>query len=323
MQVNKLLVEHFAFKFVLLLTSLHFFTGWLFLRFASSERCRLFTRAEAPWRPILQLSIAGAGSIALLNYSLRLNSVGTYQIMKVAILPVTMALSAIQSIATPSQAEVGAASLVILGTLVCTASDVWMTLLGLIVGVLGVVSTAQYQIWQFSVQKDHGLNSTQALYLMSPPQAVLALIASIMLETNWGRALGRVSTALGNAPIDEAAAEDGSVAVASGAFGATADDIWHHPYGMAELVALLATCVFAVGLNYSTIAVIGRTSAVTMQFVNQVKTVLTITMGLLLFPKPMSANSLLALVAGLCLVFIGVGWYTRLKQQASAASGSK
>ena len=48
---------------MLLLTSLHFAAGYLFLRFASSENgCKLFTRAEAPWQPILRLSLAGAVS---------------------------------------------------------------------------------------------------------------------------------------------------------------------------------------------------------------------------------------------------------------------
>jgi uncharacterized membrane protein HdeD (DUF308 family) len=65
-------------------------------------------------------------------------------------------------------------------------------------------------------------------------------------------------------------------------------------------------------LPYSALAV-GKTSAVTMQFVNQVKTVLTIAMGMLLFPKPMSSSSQMAMAAGLCLVFGGVAWYTRLK----------
>jgi hypothetical protein len=253
-QVNKILVEHFGFKFVLLLTSLHFFTGYLFLRFASSERCKLFTRVEAPWRPIVQLSVAGAGSIALLNYSLRLNSIGTYQIMKVAILPVTMALTALQGIAQPSGPEMGAAALVIAGTLVCTASDVWVTLLGVLVGVAGVVSTAQYQIWQGSVQKDHGLTSTQALYLMSPPQGALALAASVLMETNWPRVYGKAAAIARGVPVMEAAGEDGSAVVDVAASGA-ADDIWHHPYSATELLALLATCVFAVGLNYSTIAI--------------------------------------------------------------------
>ena len=360
-QVNKLLVEYFRFKFVLLLTSLHFFTGYLFLRFASAEGgCKLFTRAVAPWKPILQLSIAGAGSIALLNYSLRFNSVSTYQIMKVAILPVTMSLSFFQNIAKPTSEEVGAAAIVIFGTLVCTVSDVSASIFGLALGVAGVVSTAQYQIWQGSIQKEHGLTSTQALYLMSPPQAAFALMASLLLETNWGKAYGYAASALGmgvGASLEFGATLEGGEGGVVSLLGSTEDDIWHHPYRLTELGALLATCVFAVGLNYSTIAVIGKTSAVTMQvrescgvavvyllppplpllpfscsfwhprlpyaspqFVNQLKTALTIGMGLLLFPKEMSTSSWVLLGMGLTCVFSGVAWYTSIKVNAVSAA---
>jgi hypothetical protein len=59
---------------------------------------------------------------ALLNYSLRLNSVGTYQIMKVAVLPAVMTLAFFGG-TVPSRPEVAAAGLVVVGTLVCTVTD--------------------------------------------------------------------------------------------------------------------------------------------------------------------------------------------------------
>jgi hypothetical protein len=122
-QVNKWLVEKYAFKFILLLTSLHFFTGYGFLTLASREgRYKLFTRGVAPFWPIFKLALAGALSIALLNYSLRLNSVGTYQIMKVAVLPAVMALAFLGG-TVPSTPEVAAAGLVVIGTLICTVTD--------------------------------------------------------------------------------------------------------------------------------------------------------------------------------------------------------
>ena len=94
------------FRFVILLTSLHFFTGYAFLSAVSMDGSpvKLFTRGSAPMmvcttvqrhsgggpftptlalQSVLKLSVAGALSIVLLNYSLRLNSVGTYQILKV------------------------------------------------------------------------------------------------------------------------------------------------------------------------------------------------------------------------------------------------
>ena len=314
LQVNKYLVEIFHFKFVLLLSALHFATGYAFLRFASSDRCKLFNRAEGvPQRTILRLAFAGAGSIALLNYSLRLNSVGTYQIMKTAILPATMALSVAQKIINPSRKEIAAAALVVAGTLVATASDVWVTLVGLLVGVAGVISTAQYQIWQGTVQSENKITSTQALYLMSLPQAVMTLAASVVAETDWTRMFGKATAIVAGTTGGAAGDESGPVVA-----GSVNDDIWHHPYSFPEVGLIFVTCVIAVMLNYSTIAIVGKTSAVTMQFVAQVKTVLTIVMGFLLFPKPMPAEKMAMMGTGLVLTLSGVFWYNKLK-----ASGGK
>ena len=255
-QVNKLLVEFFKFKFVMLLTSLHFFTGFLFLSNprSTSESCRLLARIwEAPWRPILQLSIAGAGSIALLNYSLRFNSVGTYQIMKVAILPVTMALSFVQNISKPSPAEVGAAALVIAGTLVCTMSDVTVQLFGVVLGVAGVVHGAVPDLAGRGAEGPRAVQHAGAVPHVAAAGRVRA--RRVAAAANWATAYGNAAlmglVGAGGPAVDAAMAAEG---VANGAPG---DDIWHHAYSMRELGALLATCAFAVGLNYSTMATMG------------------------------------------------------------------
>ncbi len=52
----------------------------------------------------------------------------------------------------------------------------------------------------------------------------------------------------------------------------------------------------------------------------QIKTVLTIAVGLVLFPKVMAASSIMGLVGGLALVFCGVGLYTKVKAQQAAAA---
>ncbi|RYG50965.1 hypothetical protein EON67_04305 [archaeon] len=94
------------------------------------------------------MAAAGMASILLMNYSLRANSIGSYQILKVAVLPTTMALSYFQRISTPSTQEIAAASLVIVGTAVCTVTDMSLSLGGLLIGVLAVLATSQYQIFQ-------------------------------------------------------------------------------------------------------------------------------------------------------------------------------
>jgi solute carrier family 35, member E3 len=318
--VNKILVENFSFKYVILLSALHFLAGYGFLSFASSNNCSMFPRKDAKKDVVWKMAAAGVGSIVLLNYSLRLNAVGTYQILKVAVLPVVMALSYLQNVSTPTRDEIGAAACVVIGACICTASDVSLTFVGLTAGVLAVVSTAQYQIYQGSVQKLEGLSSVQAMYIMSLPQAILGFVSSILIETNWTRVYNTVFSARGGirgAPsvfiVDEGLeASEGASTSSVGVFSGN-EDIWSHPYSLTEFVVIFATCVLAIILNYSTIGVIGKTSAVTMQFVNQAKTVLIIAISFVLFPKPMSTDRIVWLVIGLVLVFLGVGWYTKLK----------
>jgi hypothetical protein len=171
------------------------------------------------------------------------------------------------------------------------STAVWVTTLGVITGVSAVLTTAQYQIWQGSVQKDLGLSSTQVLHLMSLPQGILTLMCSLVVETAWGRHFGSL---FGSAATLRGGNEHAGAAMITAPL--VADDIWSHPYSTVEVrgcsfsqfnvperiqctlasaapqVGLIfLTCAIAVALNYSTIGVIGKTSAVAMQFVNQAR----------------------------------------------------
>jgi hypothetical protein len=186
--VNKLLVVGFNFRHVLLLSGLHFGVGWAALQGASSAdlpaSARLFERKVPAWRLVLPSAAAGALSIVLMNYSLRTNSLGSYQMLKVAVLPATIALAAVQGTAV-STADVGAAALVSAGTAVATVTDVDLSAAGSAVGLAAVAATAQYQVACGRVQTDFGLSSAQALHALSAPQAVLTLVAALLLETDW------------------------------------------------------------------------------------------------------------------------------------------
>jgi hypothetical protein len=241
--VNKWLVNY-GFTYILLLTACHFLTGFVFLHLVSSPSFSrpLFTRPQPlPWQTSLPIAAAGIGSIALMNYSLRFNSVGTYQILKVAILPGTMILSHLQGIATPTRKEVMAAALVVIGALIFTASDVKITAFGILVGFAAVFATAQYQIWQGTVQSQNGITSTQAMYAISVPQAAMTFAASLLVETSWEARFGSGVDALGEK--------------------LQVNDLWAHPYQSKEIVVILLTCALAVLLNYSTISVIGKVRA--------------------------------------------------------------
>ena len=58
-----------------------------------------------------------------------------------------------------------------------------------------------------------------------------------------------------------------------------------------------------------------QTSAVALQFVTQLKTVLILAVAWVLFPSPHTLLSTLALLLGLLCTFAGVAYYTWLKNQ--------
>lgn len=96
---------------------------------------------------------------------------------------------------------------------------------------------------------------------------------------------------------------------------AIAPDIWNHPYSLNEVWLILLTCACAAALNYSGIALIGKINPIAFQFVNQLKTVLIVSLGFLVFYEAADATRLLSVLAGLACVISGIAWYTISKQQ--------
>jgi solute carrier family 35 protein E3 len=348
--VNKWLVVGYGFRHVLLLSGLHFLVGWALMAAASSPSlggARLFERkAVAPsLRASLPAAVAGLLSIVLMNYSLRTNSLGSYQMLKVAVLPATIALAAVQG-ARVGGVDVATAALVSAGTAVATVTDVDLTLGGSAVGLAAVLATAQYQVAQGAIQTQAELTSPQAMLAISPPQALLTLAASLLLETAWTERAGWAGGRGAAASPGELAAlrAAGAIRAAGGAGGAWETpgaaaaarggggggatpppwppaDIWGHAYTLPELGLILLTCACAAALNYSGIALIGRINPIAFQFVNQLKTVLIVSVGFLVFAEAADATRVLSVATGLVCVISGIAWYTWHKQTQKKGAG--
>lgn len=258
-----------------------------------------------------------------------LSAAGTYQLLKVSVLPCTVLLSALQGTRL-TRAGIGAALLVTAGTAIATVTDFSLTWVGAAVGLVAVVATAQSQISQGVIQTEQKVGGTTALYAISLPQALLTLAASLLFETSWVRLFAGHSGATSASAVVEALrarrglpiAADASSPIAADAYAAPPvtweQDIWTHPYSGREVAYILLTCACAVMLNYSCIALIGRISAIAFQFVNQTKTVLVMLVGFLVFAEDASATRVLSVVLGLACVVSGVIWYTIARQRRLA-----
>jgi len=292
--LNKVLFKTLGFPFVTLLSAAHFFAGFGFLWLASTARFGLFARGAAPEARarVWGLAATGAASIVLSNYSLMLNALGTAQIFKAAVLPVVVVLVLCQDAArAPTPLEGAATLLVVTGSVLSVAGDVTATAVGTAAGLVAVVVTAQFQLWQGSLQKRLGFSAIQLMYAAALPQGVLTLAASVLLETDF----------------KARAAPHGRAGAAPGAL-----DMWTFPFTAVQLVVVLATCTTAIALNWSAFSIIGRTSAVTMQVTTQVKAVFIFAIDFFLFPRPVTAQQLL----GNTVCVAGALWYGLLKTSA-------
>merc|ERR1711935_540109 len=102
-------------------------------------------------------------------------------------IPVTLAINFyVYSVSTTPKVKL---SLLILlaGVGVATVTDVQLKLLGLGFGVAAVLTTAMFQIWQGTKQKDYGLSGTQLQSSIAPWQSAQAFAVAASTEFFcWG-----------------------------------------------------------------------------------------------------------------------------------------
>lgn len=277
---NKYLMQEFKFRYVFVLTGMHFLFGGVSLKFISLA-FKSFTPKEVPLTQRFLVGASGVGSIALMNFSLQTNSVGTYQLMKLLVIPTVMAIEYFTANKTTPLPEKLSLLVLLLGVGVSTVTDISLTGVGFLFGVFSVVATAQFNIWQGSKQRELELSSTQLLYAIAFPQAAMCFFFAVVFEFS--------------------------------AF--SAEPIQLHAFTSMECILVLMSCVMAMGVNLSSMGLIGKTSAVTYQVVGHVKTCLIILAGYLYFVDLSSVpqEQIIKNLAGVGVAMLGVFAYTYFK----------
>jgi len=221
----------------------------------------------------------GVASIAFMNFSLRANSVGFYQITKLCVIPVVLVIDYFSAGKTVSSRVLLSLLLLLAGVGIATVTDVELKTVGLVFAVLAVGSTAQFQIWQGSMQKQYALSPLQMTHSVAVPQALITLVGVITFERH----------------------------VASHTFSPDLAECW----------LILVTCFMAIGVNVTSMGLIGKTSPVTFQVVGHAKTCLIITSGFLFFTSEINVQTVKNL-AGVCIAVVAMIWYGQLKSQEAA-----
>ncbi|KAF5744449.1 hypothetical protein HS088_TW07G00020 [Tripterygium wilfordii] len=281
---NKALITTLGFTFATTLTSWHLLVTFCSLHVALWMK--FFEHKPFDARAVMVFGILNGISIGLLNLSLGFNSVGFYQMTKLAIIPCTVLLETLFVMKKFSRNIQLSLVVLLLGVGIATVTDLQLNLLGSILSLLAVITTCVAQIMTNTIQKKFKVSSTQLLYQSSPYQAITLLIVGPFL--------------------------DGLL---------TSKNVFAFNYTPQVLFFIVLSCLISVSVNFSTFLVIGKTSPVTYQVLGHLKTCLVLAFGYVLLRDPFSWRNIL----GILIAVVGMALYSyyctvESQQKASEAS---
>mmetsp|Transcript_13294 Transcript_13294/g.45989 ORF Transcript_13294/g.45989 Transcript_13294/m.45989 type:complete len:324 (+) Transcript_13294:184-1155(+) len=215
-----------------------------------------------PLLKIVVFVIIADMSIIGMNMSLMLNTVGFYQVSKLAMIPATALFELVFQKKEFSARVLLCIFTVLAGVGIATVTDVQFSWGGAMAALIGLLTTAGQQVMINQLQKQYNITASALMAQTSPMQA-----ATMLLLGPW---------------VDE---------VLTGG-----SKVWEYEYHIPATTMLMVSCAFAGLVNISQYMCIGRFTAVTFQVLGHVKTVLVLTLGFLLFDAVITAKNILGIV---------------------------
>jgi solute carrier family 35 protein E3 len=280
---NKAVLSILQFKFTVALTCIHTLVTLIASR--SLRAVGLIAPKKLSLRAVVALAAAFTGYIVLCNVSLAVNTVGFYQLTKIAIAPTVLLMDAVSRRQVPDAKVAICVMVVCIGIGLATVfdTDIMTNLPGIVVGVVSVVVSAQYGIWIGSMTKQYEVTSLQLLdqYL---PYATSMLALCVPIESFLVR---RASMSAGGAGTS----------------------LWTFPYTTVAINMIAASAFLGVLVTFSTFLVIGSTSPLTYAITGHVKTVAIIVGGAVIFHDRVTNLKSI----GITIALAGVVGYTHLQ----------
>lgn len=274
--VNKQLMNKtgYGFHYATTLCGLHYLTTFLTSKLTSwalsNENDQKKPPPKIPLTDVAVYTLFSDLSIVGLNLSLLFNTVGFYQITKLAIIPVSCAIEFLLLQKIFNNRIISSIGVVLLGVGLSTVSEVSLNGIGSVVAAIACVSTATQQVLIGHLQRKHSIGSNELIQVTSPIQAVSLLVLGPFVD----------EVLVGDFP-------------------------WSYEFHVPSMVFLLGSCLLAAMVNISQFFVIGRFSAVTFQVVGHVKTVVVLFFGWFLFNDVITWKSFF----GMCLAVVGMVMY--------------
>lgn len=283
---NKALISSLGFHFATTLTSWHLLVTFCSLYVAL--KVKLFEHKPFDRKAVMGFGILNGISIGLLNLSLGFNSVGFYQMTKLAIIPCTVFLETLFLGKRFSRSIQFSLIILLLGVGIATVTDLQLNALGSILSLLAVLTTCVAQIMTNTIQKNFKVSSTQLLYQSSPYQAGTLLISGPFLDAFL-----------------------------------TNQNVFAFKYTTQVLVFIILSCLISVSVNFSTFLVIGKTSPVTYQVLGHLKTCLVLAFGYVLLHEPFSWRNILGILIALIGMVLYSYFFTRESQQKTTEAAAQ
>jgi len=241
---------------------------------------KMFEVKRLPWRENFVVASSMVASVMFMNYSLRTNSVGFYQVTKLACIPCMVAIESTYYGKVYNRKIRLTLAIVIIGVAAAVVTDVQFNALGFMFGCLAVFFTTQFQIWTGAKQKEHGLQGLQFQHSQAHAVTIIVGVLALIFEVIL--------------PDRE-------------------NSLLYHDFTAPELVLILVSCILAIAVNVTSASLIGKTSAVTYQVVGHMKTCLVLIGGFMLFPLNVSNLDLAKNISGILVAMTGVILYGHLK----------
>ncbi|KAK1284732.1 putative membrane protein [Acorus calamus] len=281
---NKALISTLGFTFATTLTSWHLLVTFCSLH--GALWMKLFDHKPFDARAVMGFGILNGISIGLLNLSLGFNSVGFYQMTKLAIIPCTVLLETLFFRKRFSRTIQFTLTILLLGVGIATVTDLQLNVLGSVLSLLAVITTCIAQIMTNTIQKRFKVSSTQLLYQSCPYQAMTLFITGPFL--------------------------DGLL---------TNQNVFAFKYTPQVLVFIVLSCMISVSVNFSTFLVIGKTSPVTYQVLGHLKTCLVLAFGYVLLHDPFSWRNIFGILVALVGMIL-YSYFCSLESQQKASEAS-
>lgn len=191
--MNKLLLGKVGFNYPIFLTLIHYAISWLLL--ASLNACALLPASPpvkaTPFASLISLGVIMAFSNGLANVSLKFNSVGFYQMAKIAVTPTIVLSEFLFFGKRVSFQKVLALAVVSVGVAIATVTDLQFNLFGALIALTWIIPSAANKIlWSNLQQQDNW--TALALMWKTTPITIFTLVAIMpwldppgLLAFNW------------------------------------------------------------------------------------------------------------------------------------------